>query len=267
METKLARIAEISENNSKEVFTSLYHLLNKEMLMQCHKELDGDKAVGIDGITKQQYQDNLDENIGSLFERLKKKLYRPQPVRRTYIPKGDGKEKRPLGICAYEDKIVQLGLKRILEAVFEPIFLGSSFGFRPGRNCHDTLKKLNTIIEKSKISYVAVDLSHIPLIGENMEEALIPVKDYLVQVHMGNCVLKDPSLPGYGDMHPRFGFPESENDVEQLAEFLRILMKIGFLNEKDPPVVHFEVKPFGDEDFDIVIANSKRVLNRAWAQV
>jgi len=114
---------------------------------------------------------------------------------------------------------------------------------------------------------LAVDLSHIPLIGENMEEALIPVKDYLVQVHMGNCILKDPSLPGYGDMHPRFGFPGSENDVEQLAEFLRILMKIGFLNEKDPPVVHFEVKPFGDEDSDIVIANSKRVLNRAWAQV
>lgn len=114
---------------------------------------------------------------------------------------------------------------------------------------------------------LAVDLSHIPLIGESIEEAVLPVKDYLAQVHIGNCVLKDSSLPGYGDQHPRFGFSGSENDVEQLTEFLRLLMKIGFLNEKNPPIVYFEVKPFEDEDPEIVIASSKRVLNSAWARL
>lgn len=103
METKLVRIAEISGNNSKEVFTSLYHLLNKKMLMQYHKELNGDKAVGIDGIAKQQYQANLDENIENLVERLKKKSYRPQPVRRTYIPNYYSKGQDQLcGGCGYK---------------------------------------------------------------------------------------------------------------------------------------------------------------------
>lgn len=114
---------------------------------------------------------------------------------------------------------------------------------------------------------LTVDLSHIPLIGESFEEAVLPVKEYLVHAHIGNCVMKNRSLPGYGDVHPRFGFPGGENDVGQLAEFLRLLLRIGFLNENNPPVVNFEVKPFGDEDPDIVIANSKRVLNMAWANV
>lgn len=114
---------------------------------------------------------------------------------------------------------------------------------------------------------ITVDLSHIPLIRESFEEAVLPIKDYLVHAHIGNCVLKDPSMPGYGDVHPRFGFPNSENDVGQLASFLKLLMDIGFLNEEKPPVVNFEVKPFGDEDPEIVIASSKRALNLAWAKI
>ena len=110
-----------------------------------------------------------------------------------------------------------------------------------------------------------VDLSHLPLVRETAEQAILPIKEHIVHAHMGNCVVKDPSLPAYGDAHPRFGFPNSENDVDELIEYLRVLMKIGFLNEKNPPIVSFEVKPFGDEDSDVVIANAKRVLNRAWA--
>ncbi|AGC67348.1 xylose isomerase domain-containing protein TIM barrel [Thermoclostridium stercorarium subsp. stercorarium DSM 8532] len=112
-----------------------------------------------------------------------------------------------------------------------------------------------------------VDLSHIPMLRETIEEAIIPIKDYIVHAHMGNCVIKDPKLPAYGDLHPRFGFPDSENDVEQLTEYLRVLRKIGFINEENPPIVSFEVKPFGDEDPDLVIANAKRVLNIAWSRV
>lgn len=112
-----------------------------------------------------------------------------------------------------------------------------------------------------------VDLSHIPMYHENCEEAILPIKDYIMHAHMGNTVIKDAACEGYGDTHPRFGFPNSENDVEELVIFLRTLLKVGFLNEKNPPVVSFEVKPWGDEDSEIVIANAKRTLNRAWAMV
>ncbi len=112
-----------------------------------------------------------------------------------------------------------------------------------------------------------VDLSHLLLIRETAKEAILPIKEYLVHAHMGNCVVKDKQLPGYGDAHPRFGFPGGENDVDELVEFLRVLMEIGFLNEKNPPIVSFEVKPYGDEEPKCVISNSKRTLNEAWAKV
>lgn len=112
-----------------------------------------------------------------------------------------------------------------------------------------------------------VDLSHIPLIHETIEESLIPVKDYIIHAHMGNCVVKSADLPAYGDVHPRFGFPGGENDVDELVHYLRVLMNIGYLNGREPAIVSFEVKPFGDEDPDIVIANAKRTLNEAWAKL
>jgi len=112
---------------------------------------------------------------------------------------------------------------------------------------------------------LVVDLSHTPLIGETPEEAILPVKEYLVAVDLGNCVLKDPSAPLYGDKHPRFGFPGGENDVEEVVGFMKVLLDIGFLNQEDPPIVSFEVKPLPGEDPELVIANAKRTLNRAWA--
>jgi sugar phosphate isomerase/epimerase len=112
-----------------------------------------------------------------------------------------------------------------------------------------------------------VDLSHIPLLKESIAESLLPVKEFIKHAHMGNCVVRDPGLPAYGDAHPRFGFPGSENDVDELAVYLKTLLKIGFLNTKNPPVVSFEVKPFGDEDPDVVIANAKRTLNLAWSRI
>ena len=112
-----------------------------------------------------------------------------------------------------------------------------------------------------------VDLSHLPLLHETPEESLIPIKDYIIHAHMGNCVVKDPALPAYGDAHPRFGFPNGENDVEELVAYLRVLLSIGFLNKETRPVVSFEVKPFEDEDPDLVVANAKRVLNLAWDRV
>ncbi|SDH03680.1 sugar phosphate isomerase/epimerase family protein [Propionivibrio dicarboxylicus] len=112
-----------------------------------------------------------------------------------------------------------------------------------------------------------VDLSHIPLLHETVAESLLPIKDYIIHAHMGNCVVKDSSWPAYGDAHPRFGFPGGENDVDELVEYLQILKQIGFLNKDKRPIVSFEVKPVGDEDPDLVVANAKRVLNLAWEQV
>lgn len=112
-----------------------------------------------------------------------------------------------------------------------------------------------------------VDLSHIPMLHETIEENLLPVQQYIRHAHMGNTVIKSPECPAYGDEHPRFGFPNSENDVEELAAYLRLLLKIGFLNEEKRPIVSFEVKPFGEEDPDICLANAKRTLDLAWELV
>lgn len=153
METKLGRIASKSANTKKPEYTSLYHLINKEMLLQCHKELDGNKAVGIDEVTKREYSENLELNIENLVDRLKRKAYKPQPSLRVYIPKSNGKM-RPLGIACYEDKIVQLALKKILEAIYEPKFLDCMYGFRPNRGCHGAVKELYTRLNEGKICCV-----------------------------------------------------------------------------------------------------------------
>lgn len=122
METKLARIAQISREGPKEIFTSIYHLLNEDMLMLCHKELDGKKVTGLDGVTKAEYEEKLKENIRKLANNLQNMSYVPSPSKRIYIPKTNGKM-RGLAIANYEDKIVQLGMKKIIEAIYEPKFL------------------------------------------------------------------------------------------------------------------------------------------------
>ena len=104
METKLARISQLSKENPDMVFTSIGHLINKELLMECHKTMDGKKAVGIDGVTKEDYGRNLEENLDKLVGRLKQKSYKPQPARRVEIPKDNGKT-RPLSIYCYEDNL------------------------------------------------------------------------------------------------------------------------------------------------------------------
>nr|WP_122012531.1 TIM barrel protein [Maliibacterium massiliense] len=114
-----------------------------------------------------------------------------------------------------------------------------------------------------------VDLSHLPLLHEGPEESLVPVAPYIIHAHIGNAVRPElPSeTPAYGDAHPRFGFPGGANNVKELAEFLRVLIQVGYLKKGAPRTVSFEVKPFGDEDPEMVIANAKRTLNAAWELV
>ena len=153
METKLARISELSMQNPEMVFTSIGHLINKELLTECHEDMDGKKAVGIDGISKEEYGKDLEANLDDLVARLKRKAYKPKPARRVEIPKDNGKM-RPLSIYCYEDKLVQEALRRILEAVFEPMFYDEMMGFRPGRSCHQAIKMLNTMIERNYTNYI-----------------------------------------------------------------------------------------------------------------
>lgn len=130
-----------------------------------------------------------------------------------------------------------------------------------------TLRFAKEIREQHAHFGLMVDLSHIPLIHETVEESLLPVKDYIIHAHIGNCVMKSPEMPAFGDAHPRFGFPNGENDVDEVVHYLQVLFDIGFLNAEKPPIVSFEIKPFGDEDPDVVVANAKRTLNEAWARL
>lgn len=156
METTLARISQLSSenrNNPEFRFLSLAHLIGKQMLMECHASMDGGKAAGIDGISKEDYEQNLDENLEDLLDRMKRNAYKPKPARRVEIPKDNGKT-RPLSIYCYEDKLVQEAIRRILEAIFEPLFYEEMMGFRPGRGCHQALRKLNVMIERERTSYI-----------------------------------------------------------------------------------------------------------------
>jgi len=133
--------------------TSLIHLINKETLKEQHNKQQRGKASGIDKMTKEKYEENLDENINNLLDRMKKFSYKPLPVRRTYIPKLNGKL-RPLGIPAYEDKLVQGAIADILNEIYECKFLDCSYGFRPNRNCHQALRAINQHIMINKVNYI-----------------------------------------------------------------------------------------------------------------
>lgn len=111
-----------------------------------------------------------------------------------------------------------------------------------------------------------VDLSHVPLLHETSRESLCPVAKYIKHVHIGNAVCGQ-GHDAYGDQHPRFGFPNSANGVEELTDFLKVLFEIGYLQEGVRKTVSFEVKPWGNEDPEMVITNAKRYLNAAWANV
>jgi len=154
VETKLYRIAEKARKEPGFKFTSLYHLLNEELLRGCFKRLRKDAAAGIDRMTKDMYAENLEANLIALVDRLQRMAYIPQPVRRKYIPKPGSAKQRPLGIPCFEDKLVQAGLVRILESVYEQDFIGDSYGFRPKRSCHNALKALSETVENNPINHI-----------------------------------------------------------------------------------------------------------------
>ena len=151
MENEKAEIARLAEKYGR--VQSLMQYVNKKTLEESYRRQPKGKAVGIDEMTKEKYGERLEENIDDLIARMKRFAYRPYPVRRTYIPKMNGKM-RGLGIPSFEDKMVQGVFKEILEAIYEPKFKEFSFGFRPGKNCHDAIQRINKHIMADKINYV-----------------------------------------------------------------------------------------------------------------
>ena len=152
--TKLRRIAKKASDDSACRFTSLFHLMTEELLLECFEGLRNKAASGIDGVTKEQYAEDLENNLADLLGRLHRMAYIPQPVERVYIPKPGSAKKRPLGIPALEDKLVQAGIVKILQAIYEQDFIEDSYGFRPERSCHDALRVLSQTIENGRVNHI-----------------------------------------------------------------------------------------------------------------
>jgi len=152
-EFKLSLISVRAKSNPTFQFMSLAHLLNKDFLKDCFNSLNRNKAKGIDNVGWKDYQENLETNLANLVSRMKCKNYKPIPAKRVYIPKNET-EKRPLGISALENKIVETGIKRILESIYEADFLDFSFGFRPKRNTHQALAKIDKLIMSHSVNHI-----------------------------------------------------------------------------------------------------------------
>lgn len=139
--TKLDRIGKRAKYRPETVFNNIGHVLDLDLLRECYKELNGKKAIGIDGVTKGSYGEKLGDNLQDLLARMRRNGYRPQASRLVEIPKEDGST-RPLAISCFEDKIVQLAVSKMLTAIFEPQFLPCSYGYRKGVNGHEALRAL-----------------------------------------------------------------------------------------------------------------------------
>ena len=150
---KLSLISGHARRDPDFQFTSLAHLLDVEYLRDCYNSLNRNKAVGIDNVSWEEYGKGLNENLERLVSRLKRKKYKPIPAKRVYIPKSET-EKRPLGISALENKIVERGITWILESIYEQDFMDCSYGFRPNRNGHQALKELNYLITFQPVNHI-----------------------------------------------------------------------------------------------------------------
>ncbi|MBL8792306.1 MAG: group II intron reverse transcriptase/maturase [Planctomycetia bacterium] len=153
MSPELLKVAERARREPDGQFHSLAHLLDEAALNRAYHRQRPDAAVGVDGITKEDYGQDLEDNLRNLHERMKTKRYRHQPIWRVHIPKDHGKT-RPLGISAFEDKVVQDALREVLQAVYEQDFLDCSYGYRPGRSAHDALRALHGAADRSELNCV-----------------------------------------------------------------------------------------------------------------
>jgi len=150
---KRLKVAERAKKYPEERIRSLAHHIDVDALSRAFDRIRKDAAVGVDGITKEAYGENLEQNLQDLHERLRSMRYRHQPIRRVYIPKEKGKE-RPIGVSTIEDKLVQDALRELLELLYEPLFLDCSHGFRPGRKAHDALRVVDRAVHDGEARFI-----------------------------------------------------------------------------------------------------------------
>jgi group II intron reverse transcriptase/maturase len=153
MSPELLRVVERAQREPEGRFHSLAHLIDVPALERAYRRSRKDAAVGVDGVTKEQYGQDLERNLQDLHERMKAKRYRHQPIRRVHIPKAQGKT-RPIGISAFEDKLVQDVVREVLEAIYEQDFLDCSYGFRPKRSAHDAIRTLDRTVHRGEVSWI-----------------------------------------------------------------------------------------------------------------
>jgi RNA-directed DNA polymerase len=153
MSTDINRIAELAKEDPRPQFSSIAHLITVAKLYEAFRGLRKDASAGIDGVTYEQYETNVDENIQQLHQRRKEGKYQAQPLRRVYIPKEDGKQ-RPISILALEDKIAQKAVVDLLNAIYEQDFLDGSYGFRPKRGQHHALDEVGRVICTRPVEWV-----------------------------------------------------------------------------------------------------------------
>jgi retron-type reverse transcriptase len=149
----LERVRQAARQRKKEKFTALLHHISVDLLRDAFLALKRRAAPGVDGITWQDYEANLEANLQELHQSVHRGSYRAMPVKRRFIPKPDGKQ-RPLGITALEDKIVQRAVVTVLTEIYEQDFLGFSYGFRPGRGQHDALDALCVGIGAARVNWI-----------------------------------------------------------------------------------------------------------------
>ena len=155
MSPELVKVAERAQRESEAQFHALAHLIDRDALRRAYHRQRKAAAVGVDGITKAHYGQDLEMNLRDLHERLRQKRYRHQPIQRVYIPKdGRGQQTRPIGLSCFEDKLVQDALREVLEAVYEQDFRECSYGFRPGRSAHDALRTLHQVALRGELNWI-----------------------------------------------------------------------------------------------------------------
>jgi RNA-directed DNA polymerase len=208
--TKLERISVRAKRDTSSVFNNLGHAVDKTLLREQYRKLDGRKAIGIDGISKAEYGDHLDVNLEKLIRRIRNGTYKPKPSRLVEIPKEDGST-RPLAISCTEDKVVQSAVHAILTELYEPIFLSCSYGFRPNRNCHDALKAHMQQANKNQNgTVVEIDISkYFNTIPHAVLEEILAKKVIDKRfLNLLKALIKAPTLAGSNVVSNEIGCPQ-----------------------------------------------------------